>query len=238
MILELDKLAILDHLQLVQAKIKAAAVRANRDSASVALIVASKKQTVESMLVVKNFLVTHNYPVIFGENYVQEFINKKAALGASFKSHLIGALQRNKTKLAVQNFDLIQSVHSQELALALNRAASDQKLVKEIYLQVNISNDPNKAGFAVDDVKTFVELSLPKLSNLKFAGLMTITRDYAEPELARMDYRAMRELRNCLSVNCAQSLDLSMGMSSDFEVAIEEGATHIRLGSAIFGART
>lgn len=237
MTLEAEKLALIQRLQDVQAKIIAACQRVGRSSESVTLVTVTKKRTVEQISIIKDYLISQKCSVVIGENYVQEFLSKKPLLGENIKAHLIGALQRNKAKLAVQNFDVIQSVHSWPLAQALNKAAEELKIVKEIFLQVNISQDPNKSGFAPEEVQVIVEQEMPKLKNLKLVGLMTITKDYPEAELVRPDFKALKQLKNILDSKVSQPLALSMGMSSDYEIAIEEGATVVRVGTAIFGER-
>jgi len=202
---------------------------------SVSLIAVSKKQALDSMLEYYELSQASGFSCIFGENYVQEFKTKATQLPPSCECHFIGTLQSNKAKDAANLFSLIESVHSLSLLQALNKEAKILKKHIPVYLQVNISADQNKSGFAAKDVA----MILTKKSDfdcLEIKGLMTITEFYDQPEKARPDFRAMRELKDSLGDE-ARSFDLSMGMSSDFEIAIEEGANVVRVGTAIFGQR-
>ena len=171
-------------------------------------------------------------PVLFGENYVQEWQQKRTALAGSYEVHLIGPLQSNKASKAVALFDVIESVHSEKILVALAHEAEKIGKTQGIFLQVNISGDEAKAGFAAEEIQQAVTRA-KSFRHLLLLGLMTITRDYAVAEAARADFRALRELRDSVD----PALGLSMGMSGDFEVAIEEGATVVRIGTALFGPR-
>ena len=226
----------------IRLRIKSAAERAGRDPGGIALVAVSKRQPVEKMRQLQQLYGPE--PVVFGESYVQEFKGKKDRLVPPFASHLIGVLQRNKAKDAVRLFDVIQSVHSEEIAQALDHEAGKNGKVQRIFIQVNISQDQAKSGFFPDAAREFVCQQLGKLTSLSCQGLMTITRLYAEAEHARDDFRALKDLASSIE-ECApvglgsgcKSLELSMGMSDDFEVAIEEGATLVRVGTALFGER-
>ena len=187
---------------------------------------------------------THGHSIIFGENYVQEFKQKRADLPTTIDCHLIGHLQRNKARDAVRLFSVIESVDSAGLLRELQKEAAREEKLQQIFLQVNVSQDQAKRGFMVADVAALIEQEIPQATNLKLCGLMTITALYDEAEKARPDFHALRALRDELVGSEAlrraigrDSLELSMGMSSDYEIAIEEGATVVRVGSAIFGAR-
>jgi pyridoxal phosphate enzyme (YggS family) len=169
----------------------------------------------------------------FGENRVQEAQAKISDVdGGSW--HLIGHLQSNKAARAIALFDVVQSVDSVDLAVRLSRLAADPLAV---YLQVNVDRDPDKAGFEPDALR--VELpQLLSLPSLEVRGLMTVGRLVSESEAARPTFRALRELRDELvAADRRLGTGLSMGMSDDFEVAVEEGATVIRIGRALFGDR-
>lgn len=176
-----------------------------------------------------------------GENRVQEADRKQIELGdkaSSVRWHMIGQLQRNKVKNAVQIFDVIHSLNGLELAEEISRRARLVYKVAHVLVEVNVSDEPTKAGIAPDRVEPLLE-QVRSLPGLELKGLMTIGRLAERPEEARRDFAGLRELRD----RCEQSLgmklpELSMGMSGDFEVAIEEGATLVRVGSALFGART
>ena len=181
---------------------------------------------------------------VFGENYVQEAVAKIEALNArgyEFEWHFIGHLQKNKAKRAVEYFDWIETVDSMDLLNRLIRLATVMKKEINTLVQVNISGDPGKAGLLPQDCLPFFrEVADKDLGPLRVRGLMTITRFHEDPEEARQWFRGLRELRDRLvdSLRNAMPLEhLSMGMSNDFEVAIEEGATIVRVGQALFGPR-
>jgi pyridoxal phosphate enzyme (YggS family) len=170
---------------------------------------------------------------------VQEFVAKRPELRGDFTAHCIGRLQSNKVKKALGVFDVVQTVDSLKLGQQLSSEAEKQGKTLDYFLQINISSDGGKSGFlpeAIDGetIKTFLNLT-----NMRLLGLMTITRFYEEPEDARPDFAALRSLRESLQNQFSElpPLLLSMGMSADYEIAIEEGANVVRVGSAIFGQR-
>ncbi|MEW6142472.1 MAG: YggS family pyridoxal phosphate-dependent enzyme [Chloroflexota bacterium] len=168
----------------------------------------------------------------FGENRVQEAETKFGRLTDLRKEitwHMVGRLQMNKARKAVEMFDTIQSVDSARLAEVLNRRAGERL---PIFLEVNVSGEATKGGFEPHDVAKAVKI-INTLPNLKLRGLMTIAPIVSEPGEARPYFRRLRQLRDDLGLK-----ELSMGMTDDFEAAIEEGATIIRIGRAIFGERT
>lgn len=166
----------------------------------------------------------------FGENYVQEFEQKAPRVrpleGARF--HLIGHLQSNKSRRAAELFDIIQTVDSAKLARRLDAAGRPL----EVMVEVKLSPEETKAGCAPEDLPELVD-SIRALPNLRLTGLMTMPPWSDEAEFSRPYFRRLRELAQTLALS-----GLSMGMSHDFEVAIEEGATHIRVGTALFGPRS
>lgn len=167
----------------------------------------------------------------FGENRVQEAEDKivqLADLKPAVTWHMVGHLQSNKAKSAVELFDIIHSVDSVRLAEILNRRA--QKTLP-VLLEVNVSGEATKAGFSVGGTEAAVK-AMKQLPDLKVMGLMTIAPFVADPEEVRSVFRKLRELRDSLGLE-----HLSMGMTDDFEVAVEEGATMLRIGRAIFGER-
>lgn len=214
----------------------AACVRVGRKPGDVKLVAVSKKQPVELMIPLIHYAKNAKRTLIFGENYVQEFKKKRELLPDGYECHMLGALQRNKAKDAIKLFSVIEAVHSVELAQTLHREAKKEGKFQEIYLEVNVSEDPAKSGFSHQSVQDFIFNTVPALTNLKVAGLMTITRLYDNPEDSREDYRKFKQIKDSLDSE-GRTLELSMGMSNDFEVAIEEGATIVRVGTAIFGAR-
>ena len=177
---------------------------------------------------------------IFGENKVQEAKEKIEALATQAPSgiewHLIGHLQGNKTKYSVRLFDLIHSLDSEGLAGDLDREARKLGKVQRVLIQVKLSEEETKSGIAEKELTQLIE-KVGELKNLKLEGLMTIPPFFDDPERARPYFRRLRELRDELVIKGINLPELSMGMSDDFEVAIEEGATLVRIGTAIFGER-
>ncbi len=168
-----------------------------------------------------------------GENRVQEALPKIDAVGRAVRWHLIGHLQRNKVRTAVANFELIQSLDSHRLAAALNDAATRPI---DVLLQVNVAGEPQKFGVFPEAVPTMVA-EVGVLPRIRIIGLMTIAPQAEDPEMVRPVFRRLRELRDTMREATPDLAELSMGMSDDFEVAIEEGATIVRIGRAIFGER-
>jgi pyridoxal phosphate enzyme (YggS family) len=215
----------------IRARIDKAARIAGRDPEEITLIAVSKGQSVLEMNQIPR-------PCIFGENYIQEYKAKKELLNPGFEVHFIGALQSNKAAQAVKLFDVIESVGSARLANIINKEAEKIKKRQAVFLQVNISDDENKGGFSPPELLQFIAHEAGRLPALDIKGLMTITRYYENPEDARPDFRKLRQLAG-LSLESLRSAGclLSMGMSQDFEIAIEEGASIVRVGTAIFGER-
>jgi pyridoxal phosphate enzyme (YggS family) len=211
----------------VRERMARAAERSGRSPDSIRLIAASKSQPVELVVEAIRAGVTE-----IGENYVQEAASKIAAVDLPVRWHLIGHLQRNKVARAVQLFEVIQTVDSLELADALDRRG--EKLGRQLraLIEVNVGGEASKRGVAPERVAEFVE-ALMQRQHLKVEGLMTIP-PMVSPKAARSYFISLRRLRECLAATVAE---LSMGMTDDFEVAIEEGATMVRVGRAIFGPR-
>ncbi|MCD4800522.1 MAG: YggS family pyridoxal phosphate-dependent enzyme, partial [Methanococcoides sp.] len=174
---------------------------------------------------------------IIGENRVQEFEDKCAEI-LPCERHLIGNLQTNKVKKAVQLFDVIQSVDSLKLIQDIDRKAEAIDKVQKVFLQVNIGNEPQKFGFGSDEIGQVIT-QLHSLRNVQVKGLMCIP-PFVSPEQTRSYFKKMKALFDELKQVDQDNIDiqeLSMGMSNDYRVAIEEGATMVRVGSAIFGNR-
>lgn len=169
----------------------------------------------------------------FGESYIQEAQGKVQALKglAGVRWHMLGHLQRNKARLAVELFDVIQSVDSVRLVEALERHAGDMGKVLGVYLQVNVSGEGQKSGIAPEGLGELVQ-AVRSAGHLQLEGLMTIPPYDDDPDASRVHFRALKALAERYCIN-----GLSMGMSGDYEVAIEEGATLVRVGTAIFGER-
>ena len=222
----------------IELAINRACARANRDAKNVRLVAVGKKQPVEKVSEYLAICAAAGVPAVLGENYVQEWRDKRALLSGEFESHLIGPLQSNKVRAAVKLFDVIESVHTTEILEEINHEAGKAGKIQSLMLQVNVSGDPAKKGFAPGEIPPVVA-ALPSLAQVKLIGLMTITELFPVPEQARSDFRRLAELAKSLTPpGASQPLALSMGMSQDFEIAIEEGATHVRIGTALYGERS
>ena len=174
---------------------------------------------------------------IIGENRVQEYEDKRDDI-LPCETHLTGHLQTNKVKKAVHLFDVIQSIDSLKLIRNIDRSARDIDKVQRVYLQVNIGNEPQKYGFRPDELKNAIT-EIRSLRNVRVEGLMCIP-PFVPPEQTRAYFRKMKALFDEMKQENRDNIDirtLSMGMSSDYRIAIEEGATMVRVGSAIFGKR-
>jgi len=217
---------IATNVAVVRARIDAAAWRADRNPADVRLIGVTKTFPAE----VCNAALRAGV-VDLGENRVQEGVAKAATLAAAGLEptwHLIGHLQSNKVRPALEVFSLIHSVDSIDLAGAISRRATRPT---EILLEVNVGDEPTKFGFPPQAVGAALE-AIMRLSNLSVRGLMTVAPASHDPESVRPIFAQLRELARSLALR-----ELSMGMSGDYEVAVEEGSTMVRVGSALFGAR-
>lgn len=207
--------------------------RAGRDPHSVELIAVSKTFSVAD--IAEAVKVGQQ---VFGESRLQEAEPKIDALPKSLSWHFIGSVQRNKVRKILQKFGVIHAIDSLRLAEYVNGVAADLGLVAEVFLQVNVGNEASKGGFEPAILRQEI-IKLCALQNLKVRGLMSIPPEEADPESARHWFVSLRELRDDLvKISSFPLQDLSMGMSGDFEVAIEEGATHVRVGSLIFGRRS
>jgi pyridoxal phosphate enzyme (YggS family) len=218
-------------LDAVRGRIDAAARRADRDPASIRLVLASKTQPPEAIRAAWKAGARD-----FGENYVQEAISKRDALAdlRDIRWHLIGHLQTNKAKLAAKTFALIHSLDSARLADALAHAQSTTRV--RALIEVNLAGKKSKTGADPDEVASILDAARDRL---EIEGLMTIPPPSATPELARPYFAQLRAIREQLAIQSGLALsELSMGMTEDFEIAIEEGATIVRVGRAIFGERT
>jgi hypothetical protein len=213
-------------LMRVRERIAAAAERAGRRPDDVLLIAVSK--TVEAERVKE---AIDAGVAALGENRVQEAKAKVAALGRPVPWHLIGHLQTNKVKDALATFDVIQSLDRLDLARELERRAAGMGRHVDVLLEVNVAAEPQKSGFAPDAVAGALD-ALAAMAHLKVRGLMAIPPAVERAEDSRPAFRALRALAARHGMG-----ELSMGMSGDFEVAIEEGATMVRVGTAIFGPR-
>ena len=177
---------------------------------------------------------------IIGENYVQEAKRKIELMGKSVEWHFIGHLQSNKARYAVRLFDMIHSVNRVSLAEELNRRAAAAGLVCRVLVEVNLAGEESKSGAPPEEAPGLVR-AVSQLANLSVRGLMTMAPWYEDPEKARPCFAGLRGLRDRIDAEKIPNVtlrELSMGMTDDFEVAVEEGSTIVRIGRAIFGERT
>ncbi|MEG1479749.1 MAG: YggS family pyridoxal phosphate-dependent enzyme [Kiritimatiellia bacterium] len=217
----------------VSARIEAAAHRAGRKPEEIQLIAVTKTHGAETVRDAMDAGMS-----LFGENKVQEAAWKIPLCPSSAHWQLIGHLQSNKAKFAVRLFETIHSVDSIRLFDALELAARQAGTRPEIYLEVNVSGEPSKYGLTPEAVPATIEQLLNQAQALTLTGFMTMAPLVPEAEQARRYFAALRELRDCMAERFnADFPHLSMGMTHDFEVAIEEGATDVRIGTALFGHR-
>ncbi len=222
------------HLEAVRERIAKAAARAGRDPEEVRIVAVTKTHPIE---VVREAAALGLLDI--GENRVQEALAKQEAWpDAPVRWHLIGHLQRNKAKLAAGRFALIHSLDSVRLADALEQAAAAGGAAQDVLVQVNVAREDQKAGCAPEETSGLVEhvLALP---HLKLRGMMAMAPLTDDATVQRATFKGLRELRNRIASSFQLSAlsVLSMGMSSDFEIAVEEGATLLRLGTILFGER-
>jgi PLP dependent protein len=231
-------MSIAANIALIQERISAAASRAGRDPGDIALMAVSKTQS--------PVRIREAYDAgqrLFGENRVQEFAGKVEALGELHVAewHMIGHLQSNKAARTAELFRAVDSVDSLKLAEKLDAAARNLGRKLEVLVEINVGGEAAKNGVAPDaPMLEKVLRAAPSLDALVFRGLMTVPPFTENPDGARPYFRKLRELRDTIAARKLPAVDmdqLSMGMSHDFEVAIEEGSTCVRVGTAIFGER-
>ncbi len=225
---------IRENLNNVRDRMASAARKAGRNPEDVVLVAASKGVGLERL---REGLAAGIR--VLGESKVQEAMPKVRALGKGAEWHFIGHLQSNKAKYVVGEFQLIHSVDSLELSEEINNRAQKRGITQNVLLEVNVSGESDKFGVLPDEVIGMVK-AMTGLTSVSLKGLMTVPPYSENPEDVRPYFRMLRELRdNVLSPGVCPSdfRELSMGMSGDFEVAIEEGATIVRIGTAIFGLR-
>ena len=225
---------ICENLKEVEAKIEAACKRAGRDRSEVTLIAVSKTKPVE-MLEEIYALGERN----FGENKVQELTGKYEAMPRDIHWHMIGHLQRNKVKYIIDKAELIHSVDSLRLARTISEEAQKHQCTAHILLEVNVAEEESKFGMTVEEAPKLAE-EIAALPNIQIEGLMTIAPFVENPEENRPVFQKLRKLSvdiRAKNINNVTMTVLSMGMTNDYEIAIEEGATMVRVGTAIFGER-
>lgn len=223
-------------LEEIKERISQAAVDAGRDPEAITLVAVSKTQSAEAVRQGIEAGIRH-----LGENYIQEAVKKMDELAASEVTwHFIGHLQSNKAKYAVGRFDWIHGVDSLKLARTLDREAEKQNLIQKVLIEVNIAGEDSKFGVAEDQVAALAR-EIGAMEHLSLRGLMTMPPLFNDPEGVRPFFAALRRLRDDLGkleLPGVRMEELSMGMTGDFEAAVAEGATMVRIGTAIFGARS
>ncbi|MDO5362733.1 MAG: YggS family pyridoxal phosphate-dependent enzyme [Eubacteriales bacterium] len=223
-----------DNLELVHKNIREACTSAGRSADEVTLIAVSKTKPVE--------LLMEAYDAgerVFGENKVQEIMDKYDRMPSDVKWHMIGHLQRNKVKYIIDKVAMIHSVDSLRLAQTIEQEAAKKDICIPILVEVNVAEEESKFGFHMNEVIPFLE-EVSGFSHLKIMGLMTIAPFVDDPEENRDIFRKLKKLSvdiETKNINNITMSVLSMGMTGDYQVAIEEGATMVRVGTGIFGAR-
>lgn len=227
---------IAQNIQRINEKIVGVAQKAGRRPQDIKLVAVSKLFPAEAIRE-----AVDAGQIIFGENYIQEVQTKRALVPAETIFHFIGHLQSNKAKIAAETCSMIETLDSFKLGRTLNKQLEALNQSLDVLIQVNIGNDPKKAGVAAQDVEYLLN-EINELSRLRVCGLMTIPPLATDPEQSRPHYRNLRIMAESFA---AKNLfphvtrpELSMGMSDDFHIAIEEGATLVRVGTAIFGHRS
>ena len=219
----------------IKDRIRAACLRAGRDPSDVRLVGVTKTVPVERIREGVRAGI-----VILGENYIQEARTKIEALSDLDVSwHFIGHLQSNKAKIAVELFSMIHSLDRESLAVELDRQAGRKGIRLPVLIQVNLGNEITKSGVSLEELLAFFQ-KIDGCENLAVRGLMALPPWFDEPERSRPHFRRLRELLGLLRENSPhpeELTELSMGMSGDFEVAVEEGATFVRIGTSLFGSR-
>ena len=218
----------------IRSAIAGAALRAGRKVSDVRLMAVTK--TVDDDRIMEAIEAGVD---IIGESYVQEAKRKIEKMGRSIEWHMIGYLQSNKAKYAVKLFDMIHSVGRMDLAVELDRRSRAQDTAMKVLIEINISGEKTKSGVPYKEAMQLVR-DISSLDNLSIQGLMTMAPWFDNPEDTRPYFAALRELRDRIideNIDRVEMRELSMGMSGDYEVAIEEGATIVRVGRSIFGER-
>jgi len=227
---------LLDTIKNVYRKISSAAIRSGRNPFDVTLVAVTK--TVDAGRIKEAVGLGLR---VFGENRVQEAQKKieqckEECADCQVEWHMIGHLQKNKAKTAVRLFDLIHSIDSIGLAEEVNTCASKENKVQKVLIEVKLSEEETKQGVGKENLMGLIRAAAT-MKNLKLTGLMTIPPFFDDPEMARPFFRELRKLRDNAEKNGYALPELSMGMTNDFEVAILEGATMVRIGTGIFGER-
>ncbi|BCJ99738.1 YggS family pyridoxal phosphate enzyme [Anaerocolumna chitinilytica] len=225
---------IKENLKEVETRINAACTRAGRERDEITLIAVSKTKPVSDIETVLGENIS-----VFGENKVQELTEKYELLPKDIRWHLIGHLQTNKVKYIVDKVAMIHSVDSLKLAEQIQKEAEKKGIICNILIEVNMAREESKFGVYEEDVEALI-LEIAKLPNVHICGLMTIAPNVEEAEKNRKYFRKLRQLNIDIKMKNIDNVtmdELSMGMTGDYEIAIEEGATMVRVGTGIFGER-
>ncbi len=223
-----------ENLKAVEENIRSACKRSGRNREDVTLIAVSKTKPVETLKEAYDLGVR-----VFGENKVQELVDKYEALPKDIQWHMIGHLQRNKVKYIIDKVALIHSVDSVRLAETIEKEAAKRGITANILLEVNVAREESKFGLMPEELEEFVD-KIAEFPHIRVKGLMTIAPFVENPELNRTIFRSLRKLSVDIdnkNVDNSNVGVLSMGMTGDYQVAIEEGATMVRVGTGIFGER-
>lgn len=226
---------IKSNIERVRDRIEKASLRAGRKPEEVTLVAVTKG------VPQKKIKIAYDYGLkIFGENYVQEAIKKMNELPAEITWHFIGRIQRNKVKYITGRCALVHSVDSEGLCEEFQKQGEKKNIITNVLVEVNVAKETTKGGVILENTLCFIQNML-KYNNLQMRGLMAMPPYSENPDDSRQYFRKLRELKNNLITEGIPEkclVELSMGMSADFEVAIEEGATIVRIGTAIFGPRS
>ncbi len=223
---------IINNLETINEKIKKTALKANRNPQEIKLVVVTKTATIEQIKEAISAGVK-----IIGENKVQKAKEKYQILTAGIEWHLVGHLQTNKVKYAIEIFDLIHSVDSIKLAKEIDKRSLQFGMITNVLVEVNVSGEETKYGIKPEEAEPFLK-EISEFSRIRVRGLMTIAPIAEDKEEARTYFRKLRELFEKIKSKNIKNVKmdyLSMGMTEDFEVAIEEGANMVRIGRGIFG---
>ncbi len=226
---------ICDNIEQIRNRIREAALRSDRDPDTVQLVAVSKRMPAEAVTAARQC-----GQLLFGENYLQDAREKISQLDPVLQWHFIGHLQSNKAKLAAELFQVIETVDRLKIARLLNKHAAKLDKTIDILIQVNVGREPQKAGILPEDARTLLKEAQP-FSNLRILGLMTMPPYGKQAEESRPWFQKLKQLSDAWAKEGLfadnTAVQLSMGMSGDYIVAIEEGATLVRVGTAIFGQR-
>ncbi len=223
---------ITENFKIVNDKIEGACKRAGRNSSDIKLIAVSKTKPMEMILEAHESGLLH-----FGENKAQEFREKAAKIDRDIVWHFIGHLQTNKVKYVVKDAEYIHAADSKKIIDEINKRAANEEKIQKILLEINVSGEETKFGLrGEDEIFRLAEYCSEK-ANIDLQGLMTMAPYTDDEKILRSTFSGLRQYFDKLNSNGFNLNELSMGMSNDFEIAIEEGATMIRLGTILFGAR-